>query len=286
MSGGRVLDLFSGDISKLSAGEKRLLEVGSADDDRKGYDDDHWKSKDDAMFRSPDAKDRNVIMITDNDLKNSRFNKKLKRSDYKGNYESFKNDALGIDESRIVRVYCDGSCYNNGKSNAVAGIGITFPAKNGPNVSIPYMGALVDVSFDNGQIVRELTDRGLVTNQRAELTAVYLAIQLSKMSPGYVAKESVICIYTDSEYSIKTFTDFCYSWEQNNWRKVDHSRPKNLDIILPVWELMRDNRVEFSFTPSHTGRTDVRSLNNDAADKLAKKASMAQLPDKPKKTKK
>lgn len=135
----------------------------------------------------------------------------------------------------------------------------------------------MDVSCVTGEIIKEDGERGIVTNQRAELTAVYVAIQLCSKLSYYKPKEHVIQIYTDSEYSINTFTNYCHTWEDNGWRKADRTQPKNLDIICTIWDLMKQHRVMFFFTKAHTGNKDFKSIGNDTADKLAKKATQIQV---------
>lgn len=277
MKKGRVFDMFSGNIREMKSTEKQLLQ----DDELNDYGDSPSRSFQDA-FSGGDSGRKRIVSITSEDVANMPdvdFSKRRKLL----NKERSVNEVLGLDESKIVRVFCDGSCFGNGKANAVAGIGVMFPDNKGPFVSAPYHGALLDISYETGNIVKELTERGQVTNQRAELTAVFISISLAAKVPGYVAKENVIQIYTDSEYSINTFTSFCHTWEENNWRKADSTRPKNLDIILPIWDLMKEHRVMFFHTRAHTGKTDAKSVHNDSADKLAKRASFAQKPKKEKK---
>lgn len=263
----------------MQPSEKKML----LDDEMFGNDND--TSPTTKHFQRDSSQDgsgkKRVVSITDEDVSKMPRVGQMKRQKPL-NQPRDVNDILGIDESKIVRVFCDGSCFGNGKANAVAGIGVVFPDKQGPTVSVPYMGALIDISFETGNAVAELGDRGQVTNQRAELTAVYISINLASKTQGYVAKDNVIQIFTDSEYSINTFTSFCHSWEENNWRKADSTRPKNLDIILPIWDMMKVHRIMFFHTRAHTGNTDARSLANDSADKLAKKASMSQKPKKEK----
>lgn len=130
---------------------------------------------------------------------------------------------------------------------------------------------------DNSLSVVEEGQRGIVTNQRAELTAAYMSIKLAISLPGYVEQDNVIKIYTDSGYCVNTFRDYCRNWEENRWKKNDGETPKNLDIILVVWEMMKKHRVIFEHLKAHTGKEDDKSLGNDSADKLAKKASYSQM---------
>lgn len=152
-----------------------------------------------------------------------------------------------------IIVFTDGSYIKNKSSGLEkSGYGIYFPNGELPNIS------------------RSFTHVPL-TNQRAELYAIYKAIYYitTKLS---VKK---IKIYTDSEYSLKSLTIWIKNWKKNNWKTATGQQVKNTDIILNVDKLISDFRgkIEFYHVNSHTGNTDDFSLWNDAVDKLAKEGA-------------
>tara|TARA_B100000214_G_C23967030_1_gene628244 strand:- start:1716 stop:2396 length:681 start_codon:yes stop_codon:yes gene_type:complete len=146
--------------------------------------------------------------------------------------------------SNVITLYTDGSCIGNGKKNAIAGIGVYFGENDDRNISEPFI--------DDNQ-----------SNQRAELYAIYRALFTLK---DYDDK---IVIYTDSEYSIKSLTIWIKNWLKNNWKNTKGEIVKNKDLIEKCYELYIKMKVNFVHVRSHTGKTDIHSIGNDNADKLA-----------------
>ena len=144
-----------------------------------------------------------------------------------------------------IQIFTDGACVNNGKKNALAGYGIHFPNNEYEGISKPFL-------------IKP------ITNQRAELYAIHEALTI-------VSNEinKTIEIYTDSQYSIDCFTKWINRWEINNWKSRDGKIIKNLDIIKPIYKLIKQNNVIFYHVRSHTGKNDFNSIHNDIADKLA-----------------
>jgi len=82
-------------------------------------------------------------------------------------------------------VYTDGACSNNGKSNAVAGIGIFFGPNDARNVSRPVIGKQ--------------------TNNVAELTAIIEVYPILKQD---ILSGKEIIILSDSQYAIRCCTTY------------------------------------------------------------------------------
>jgi ribonuclease HI len=149
-------------------------------------------------------------------------------------------------------IFTDGSSINNGKKNCFAGYGIHFPNKEFPDVS------------------RIFTHKP-ITNQRAELYAIYKAI---KMIEGVIGDYDEIIIYSDSEYSIKSVTIWVKKWVTKNWMLSKNKPVKNVDIIKPLYELLlKYPIIKLEHVRSHTGKKDFKSLGNEKADVLATEAS-------------
>ena len=144
-----------------------------------------------------------------------------------------------------MNVFTDGACINNGKPNAIAGIGV-FIADNDPrNVS------------------RRV--EGKQTNNIAELSAI---LEVFTILEEEIERGDIINIYSDSKYSINSFTVWAIKWEQNNWTKKGGI--KNLDLIKRGYELFNKyNNVNIFHIKAHTGLPDKLSIGNENADRLA-----------------
>ena len=143
-----------------------------------------------------------------------------------------------------IDIFTDGSLIRK-KGDIYCGYGIYFPNGENDNISKKF-------------------DKGLITNNRAELYAIYKSLKICKK----ILKEKKIekiNIYSDSEYSIKTFTIWYKKWIKNG---KDY---KNKDIIDKTVKLINKlNNVNFIHIKAHTGKNDYYSLCNNQADELAK----------------
>jgi ribonuclease HI len=140
-------------------------------------------------------------------------------------------------------VYTDGACSNNGKENAIAGIGIFFGTDDPRNLSQKI--------------------EGKQTNNAAELTAI---IKTYPIIEADVREGKKIVIMTDSEYAIKcisTYGEKCYN---QNWKKDI----PNKELVKLAYERYKDwPNIRFIHIRAHTEKTDIHSIGNDGADKLA-----------------
>jgi ribonuclease HI len=148
-----------------------------------------------------------------------------------------------------VVVYTDGSFIKSkGKSDAKCGYGVYFPNKELSNISKKFT-------------------KAPLTNQRAELYAIYKAIKKTTKKINFNKME----IYTDSEYSIKSLTEWIVSWKKNGWKTTGNKEVSNQDIIKKIDKKLQKykGKIIFTHVRSHTGKTDKHSLGNEQADKLA-----------------
>ena len=144
-----------------------------------------------------------------------------------------------------ITVYTDGACKNNGKLTAVAGYGIYFGSPDDPrNASV------------------RLT--GKATNNIAELTAVLKTLQMLE-NDLKAGKRCVI--YTDSKYAIFC----CGSYGQKCEKKKWPADIPNLDLVRETYALAKQHpdTLAFVHVPAHTEATDVHSVGNSHADRLA-----------------
>ena len=163
----------------------------------------------------------------------------------------FQKNTLDKTDIKIIKnnkenpiyIYTDGACKNNGKKNAIAGIGVY--SENVYNISEKI--------------------EGRQTNQRAELYAILKALELTKIDDY-----STVYIYTDSLYSINCITKWIYGWINNGWLDKKKKPVKNKDIIQPIYNIYKKySNIRFIHIEAHTNKTDIHSLGNAKADELA-----------------
>lgn len=142
-------------------------------------------------------------------------------------------------------VYTDGACSNNGKSSASAGIGIFFGTDDHRNVSRKVVGKQ--------------------TNNTAELTAIIDTYPI--IYPDLMAGKK-IAIVSDSEYAIKCATSYGEKCSKTGWKK----EIPNQELVKTLYELYIGTSVQFIHVRAHTDKTDIHSIGNDQADKLANQA--------------
>jgi ribonuclease HI len=150
-----------------------------------------------------------------------------------------------VDFEPDYHVYTDGACSKNGTHAASAGIGIFFGENDPRNVSEKLIGKQ--------------------TNNLAELTSIMKTHAIIR--PDLLSGKKV-AIFTDSEYAIKcvsTYGEKCY---KQNWN-VDIP---NKELVKTAYELYKDDsdNVRFIHIRAHTQKTDIHSIGNDQADKLAR----------------
>jgi len=154
------------------------------------------------------------------------------------------NDNLG-DFQPDYYVYTDGACSKNGTRNASAGIGVFFGENDPRNVSAKLLGKQ--------------------TNNLAELTAI---VQAHAVIRPDILIGKKIAIVTDSEYAIKCVSTYGEKCSKQHW-KVDIP---NKELVKTAYELYQDvsNSVRFIHIRAHTQKTDIHSVGNEQADRLAR----------------
>ncbi|MCF4006880.1 ribonuclease HI [Corynebacterium uropygiale] len=104
------------------------------------------------------------------------------------------------------------------------------------------------------------------TNNRGELQSVLHLL----LSTAHVPDDLVICC--DSQYVIKSLTQWMPGWKRQGWRKKDKSTPKNVDLLKQLDAALHDRRgaVDFRWVKGHAGHP-----LNEAADERARAAATA-----------
>lgn len=173
-----------------------------------------------------------------------------KANNYINNKNFDKNTNIQYNnDTNIINVYTDGSCYGNGSSISYAGYGIFFDKDSKLN------------RYD-------LLNEKYKTNNAAELVAILRVfdILIKEINDKYI-----INIYTDSNYSIKCFTDYGEKLYKSNWKNKNNI--PNLELIKKGYLFLKQhsNNINLKHIYSHTNNQDIHSKSNFEADKLAKK---------------
>ena len=150
------------------------------------------------------------------------------------------------DKGEIV-VFTDGACSKNGGKDAKAGIGVYFGIDDKRNVSQRI--------------------HGKQSNNTAEMLAI---IEVFKILEKEINEGKKVIIYSDSKYSINTFTEWAPEWEKNNWIKKSKGEIKNIDIVKQGYQLFKESKnVTIKHVKGHSNKTDYLSKGNEGADLLA-----------------
>ena len=110
--------------------------------------------------------------------------------------------------------YIDGACRGNGYYGAVGGAGLYIP------------------QFKRHEY-RSIDSHESPTNQRAELTALIMALEAAIERRGelYTNPWFNLIIKTDSKYVIGCLTDWLEKWEENGWLNSRGYPVSNQDLI-------------------------------------------------------
>lgn len=143
-------------------------------------------------------------------------------------------------------VYTDGSCSKNGKIGAQAGLGVYFGENDPRNLSKKV--------------------EGKQTNNVAEILAI---IEAYNILENIILNDEKIMICSDSQYAINCCTTYGEKCDKNNWQ----NEIPNKDLVQKAYNIFKDlNNIKFKHIPAHTGKTDIHSIGNYHADRLANEA--------------
>lgn len=155
---------------------------------------------------------------------------------------------------KIINIFTDGSLVKKGK-NIYCGYGIYFP------------------NSEYKPISRKFTHEP-ITNNRAELYAILKSIVICniinlKRFKNKKTQIEIINIYSDSEYSVKTFNEWLPKWLKTKKKYL------NQDIIDQIYDIIINStfKVNFIHVRAHTGKDDPYSIANEIVDELAKKGA-------------
>tara|TARA_R110002153_G_scaffold273471_1_gene444436 strand:- start:6589 stop:7953 length:1365 start_codon:yes stop_codon:yes gene_type:complete len=148
-----------------------------------------------------------------------------------------------------IRVYTDGSAYNNGKPDCKAAYAYYIT----DNSTVTLGSGLVD---------------GKQSNNTAELTAILQALQAVSVEYGVTAGSHQITVVSDSDYSIKSITEWSNKWTAK-------SKKENMTLILQCKKLADSLNVKFIHINSHMLEKNIKPGTlvcdwklNDTVDKM------------------
>jgi len=181
-----------------------------------------------------------------------------------------------------LHVYTDGACSNNGKPNAVGGIGIYFDLENIDNENDSLTTNVETYKTHIAESLDGFTFRP--TNQRAELMAICRALQycyyyivehLNQQQKDHTNQKQkhTITIYTDSKYALLGLTQWITKWIDNDWTTSQNTPVKNKDLWTQTLdELVRIQRCAIIQIKKVKGHSDCEG--NKIADQLAKEGAI------------
>jgi len=200
-----------------------------------------------ALYKKFDTKEEAHIFIRENEKNknNANITKQNNITPFIDTIQSNQTYDV-LDFNPDYYVYTDGACSNNGKNNSLAGIGIFFGIDDNRNISKKI--------------------EGKQTNNAAELTAI---IETYYIIENDILNGKKIAIVSDSEYSIKCV----YSYGEKCYKKDWNVDIPNKELVKTAYELYKDKpNIQFIHIKAHTNNTDIHSLGNANADKLAIRA--------------
>jgi ribonuclease HI len=139
----------------------------------------------------------------------------------------------------MMKIYVDGGCRGNGQPGAIGAAAAVVKLRGGRTRTW----------------TRELPFYLSPTNQRAEITAIILALELALEK--YESLDSYpkfnVTIYSDSRYAVNCMTDWVYGWANNGWMNSRGFEVVNRDLIEEASNLddrLRDlGRVKYEWIP-------------------------------------
>jgi ribonuclease HI len=128
----------------------------------------------------------------------------------------------------IMEIYVDGGCRGNGRPGSIGAAAAVMKKKFG---KIEYW-------------TRSLPIYPTPTNQRAEITAIILALEaaLEKLEQLDTNPYLDVTIYSDSKYAVECMNNWIYKWTKNGWINAAGNEVANRDLIENASEL--DDRLK------------------------------------------
>ncbi|KAF7536483.1 hypothetical protein G7054_g4498 [Neopestalotiopsis clavispora] len=118
----------------------------------------------------------------------------------------------------------DGGCRGNGQPGAIGAAAAVLDS--------PYRGKYRYKK-------RQLDDYPTPTNQRAELTAIIMALEwaLERYEELATYPHCIVDVYSDSRYAVDCMNVWTYTWSDNGWRNARGFEVANRDLLEEAVDL-------------------------------------------------
>lgn len=128
----------------------------------------------------------------------------------------------------VMEIYVDGGCRGNGHPGSIGAAAAVFKKRYGGSESW----------------TRSLPHTPTPTNQRAEITAIILALELALEKSDQLDTDPYldVTIYSDSKYAVGCMNDWIYKWTRNGWVNAAGYEVANRDLIEEASDL--DDRLK------------------------------------------
>jgi ribonuclease HI len=128
----------------------------------------------------------------------------------------------------FMEIYVDGGCRGNGQPDSIGAAAAVFKLRYGRRMTW----------------TRVLPDYPPPTNQRAEITAIIIALEqvLEKYDELDSYPRLNVKIYADSKYAIGCMNEWIYKWTRNGWRNASGNEVANRELIEEASDL--DDQVK------------------------------------------
>ncbi|KAI1204223.1 ribonuclease H-like domain-containing protein [Annulohypoxylon truncatum] len=130
----------------------------------------------------------------------------------------------------IMKFYVDGGCRRNGYDGAIGAAAACWMSSN-PNVCQHWTKPLSTYEYN-------------ATNQRAEILAIILALELALEKYDNLDSDPKldVTIHSDSRYAVGCMNEWIYTWANNGWRNARGGPVVNRDMIEEASDL--DDRIK------------------------------------------
>ena len=126
---------------------------------------------------------------------------------------------MEVSKDKVLHIFTDGACTNNGKRNASAAWGCLLVSDLG-HVVLDRFSAAVPLSEPQ-------------TNQRAELRGILKGVELAEEKLKADPSLTRVQIWSDSQYSINCASVWGPNWKKAGWKKQG-GPIQHLDLIQPL----------------------------------------------------
>ncbi|KAF2156205.1 ribonuclease H-like protein [Myriangium duriaei CBS 260.36] len=158
----------------------------------------------------------------------------------------------GVDDG-MIRIWTDGSSRGNGTKGAVAGVGVYFGPGDKRYVGTNYTDQ--PAVLTNQSNLAEALAGPRQTNQRAELTAILRALELSP-------RDRPVTILSDSSYAINCVTTWYQRWRANGWVNSQKKPVENKDLIEKILSYIEEReRISNIYSTSPVDDNDETKDN-------------------------